>query len=113
MVPAEQALRVAGGGHRVVRRREDGEELVTAGVDLVARGARDRLAQQLPDVGEDGLPLGAEVVGEARRALDVGEEEGDCSGRERAHAVSLGGWSGGKREEAFEADGACGVAGAV
>ena len=68
MVPAEQALRVAGGGHRVVRRREDGEELVTAGVDLVARGSRDRLAQQLPDVGEDGLPLGAEVVGEARRA---------------------------------------------
>ena len=37
------------------------------------------------EVRQHRLPVGAELAGEPRRALDVGEEEGDRSGRERAH----------------------------
>ena len=65
---------------------EDGEELVAARVDLVAVGSRYRFAEQPPEVCEDGLPALPELAREPRRALDVGEEEGDGSGRERTHA---------------------------
>ena len=43
--------------------------------------SRDRFPQQAPDIGEHRLPLVAELVREARRALDVREEEGDGAGR--------------------------------
>ena len=46
---------------------------------------RDGFAQQPPEVGEHGLPALTELACEPRRALDVGEEEGDGSGRKRAH----------------------------
>jgi hypothetical protein len=79
-VAAESPLRLDGGGGRLVRGGEGGEELVAARVDLVAAGARDGLSQQAADVGEDGGPVGAELPRQARGALDVREEEGDCPG---------------------------------
>ena len=65
---------------------ERGEELVAARVDLAAVGCSDRFTKQAPEVGEHGLPTLTELPRKPRRALDVGEEEGDRSGRERAHA---------------------------
>jgi hypothetical protein len=47
----------------------------------VAVRSGDSLSQQAPDVGENRLPLLAELAREARRALDIGEEEGDGAGR--------------------------------
>ena len=69
---------------------ERGEELVAARVDLAAVRRRDRFTQQAPEVGEHGLPALTELACQPRRALDVGEIEGDRSGRERAHPRSVG-----------------------
>ncbi len=46
-------------------------------VDLVPRRSGDGLPQEAADVGEDGLPLVAELARQPSRALDVREEEGD------------------------------------
>ena len=85
VVARDPPLRVDRGLRGGLGLGEGGEELVAARVDLVAVGCRDRFAQEAPEVGEHGLPAVAELAGEPRRALDVGEEEGDGSGRERAH----------------------------
>ena len=58
---------------------EGDEEGVALRVDLDAAVSRERLAERAPVLGEHvGVPL-AELVQEPRRALDVGEEKGDCS----------------------------------
>ena len=91
VVAAEPALRVGRRRGGLLARREDGEQLVSARVDLVPRRSGHRLPQEAADVCEDGLPVVAELARQARRALDVGEEEGEGAGREGAHARSLGG----------------------
>jgi hypothetical protein len=91
VVAAEAALRVGRRRGRRVRCREDGEELVAAGVDLVSLGAGDRLPKEAADVGQHVLPLVAQVPRQPGRSLDVGEEERDGAGRELAHTQSLGG----------------------
>ena len=67
-------------------RGEDHEERVPLGPDLDAalrgpRGSRD-LAMPL----EQRRPAVAQLLGQARRALDVGEQEGDGPGRKLGHA---------------------------
>ena len=73
--------------HRRTRIGEDGEELVAARLDLAAARGVDRLAQEAARVGEElGRTASPADAYEPRRALDVGEEEGDGPGRQRAHA---------------------------
>src|SRR6476469_1500110 len=64
---------------------ESDEEGVALGVDLNAAVAGERLAQEAPVLGQCIRVGVAELVQQLRRALDVGEEEGDSAGRERAH----------------------------
>ena len=70
------------GPDRAGRRREDHEERVALGADLDAILVRDRRPDQL------GLPLEqrrvpvAEALEQARRPLDVAEQEGDGAGRQ-------------------------------
>jgi len=62
---------------------ERNEKRVALGVDLDPALLRTRLAYDPPVLRERlGVPLGAEPVQELRRALDVGEEEGDGPGRQ-------------------------------
>ena len=63
------------------RRREGEEEGVALRVDLDAAVASARLADDAAVLGERlRVGLGAELVQQPRRALDVGEEEGDGAG---------------------------------
>ena len=72
---------------RARRRREREEERIALRVDLDATLGSAGLADHAPVLGERvGVRLGAELVQQPRRALDVGEEERDRAGRElRAH----------------------------
>jgi len=60
---------------------EDDEEFVTAVVDDVSAGGRDRVAEQTAMVVEELGVAVAEPLDELRRALDVGEDERDGSMR--------------------------------
>jgi hypothetical protein len=81
----EPGLRVAGGRQGVGSPSERDEEGVALGVDLYAVVPLEGVAQHAPVLGER-LRVGvAELVHQPRRALDVGEEEGDGAGRELAH----------------------------
>ena len=63
--------------------REGDEEGVALRVDLDAAVGRERLAQRAPVLGERfAVRVRAELPEQARRALDVGEEERDRAGRE-------------------------------
>ena len=65
--------------------REGDEEGVALRVDLDAAVGRERLAQRAPVLGERlAVRVRAELPEQARRALDVGEEERDRAGREHA-----------------------------
>ena len=66
------------------RRGSEGEEeRVALRVDLDPAFGRARLAHDGAVLGESvGVRVRAELVQELRRALDVGEEEGDGAGRE-------------------------------
>ena len=65
------------------RGREGEEEGVALRVDLDAALGGAGLPDHAPVLGERlRVPLGAELVQQPRRALDVGEEEGDGAGRE-------------------------------
>ena len=79
----------AGGRERSRRGREREEEGVTLRIDLDPALPGAGLADDAAVLGERiGVGLGAELVQELRRALDVGEEEGNGAGREVvAHAA--------------------------
>ena len=82
--PEASALREGRrGGERSRRGREREEEGVTLRVDLDPALRGTGLADDAAVLGERiGVALGAERVQQPRRALDVGEEEGDGAGRE-------------------------------
>ena len=74
------------GRQRTRRGRERDEERIALRVDLDAAVPRERVAQDASMLGERLRVLRlAELVQQPRRALDVGEEEGDGAGRELAH----------------------------
>ena len=82
---ASAAVSLGRGRERTRRGREGDEEGVALGVDLDPAVARAGLAHHPPVLGQRlRVGLGAELVQEPRRALDVGEEEGDGAGREIA-----------------------------
>ncbi len=84
--PAECRLRLCGGGEGAVRLRKRDEEGIALRVDLDAAVRREGFAHEALVLGErSGVGLGAELVEQPRRALDVGEEEGDDPGRQRPH----------------------------
>lgn len=79
--PPSNPLRLAA-GNGVNGRRESGEDRVALGVDLHAAVPGDRVAQDPAVLGErTGVVRGAELVEEPCRALDIGKEEGDGTGR--------------------------------
>ena len=78
----EPLLHSAGGGERARRRWKRDEERVALGVDLDAILRLVGLAHDPAVLVErSGVPLSAELVQQPRRALDVGEEEGDGAAR--------------------------------
>ena len=94
VVAAKPPLGVGGRRRGCGGRHEDGEQLVSAAVDLVTRRCTDGVPQEAADVREDCLPLVAELTGEPGRALDVREQEGDGAARERCHHGESGGFGG-------------------
>jgi hypothetical protein len=81
----ESPLSVDGGTDRFGCPPEDRHEGVALGLLLVAANRRDARSNQLAMPGEEVVPgLTAEILGKLRGALDVGEQEGDCSRRLRA-----------------------------
>ncbi|MDQ2981461.1 MAG: hypothetical protein M3R26_03925 [Actinomycetota bacterium] len=86
----QPALGLGGGSEGIVRTTESAEEGVALGVDLDAGVGLDRLSED-PVVALEQLHVRlAELVEQARRALDVGEKERDRAGWEVAHSVSVG-----------------------
>ena len=85
-VAGEGSLPLARRPERVARPREGDEEGVALRVDLVPAVRRERLAEEPPVILEHrGVPLGAEVPQQPRRALDVREQEGDGPARPLGH----------------------------
>ena len=81
--PRHHGLSFGRGRERARRRGERDEEGVALRVDLDAVVVGKRLAQQPAVLGERvRVLLGAELLLEPGRALDVGEQEGDRSGRQ-------------------------------
>jgi len=77
----ERELRVDRCEHPVARAREDDEEGVPLRIHLVAAVLAEGVAQYALVLRQDlRVPL-AQLLQEARRSLDVGEEEGDCTAR--------------------------------
>jgi hypothetical protein len=62
---------------------EDREVLVPVGVDLVSAAPTHRIADDAPDVLQQGCVALAQTSEEKGGTLDVGQEEGDRAGRER------------------------------
>jgi hypothetical protein len=77
------------GGNRGAGAGESDEEGVPLGVDFDAVVACDRCADEAPVFGESSGILVAELLEQARRALDVGEEEGDRAARQLLHVQMI------------------------
>ena len=77
------SLRVGGAGDGLLRAGKRGEERVALGVDLVTMPPLEQRSQQVPLILEDLGVLAAQSIQEARRPLDVGEQERDRAGRYR------------------------------
>src|SRR6202521_5085632 len=63
---------------------EDGEHLISAGLDLAATALADRRPQEASHIGEEAVIPVAKASNETGRVLDVGEQEGHDAGRQRA-----------------------------
>ena len=86
LVVAEGALGVDRGRDCVARPREREEEGVALRVDLRAAARAEGLAHEPPVVGRDvSVRLVAELLQEARRALDVREDERDGAAGQLGH----------------------------
>ena len=85
----ECALHGGRSRHRVAGPREDEEHPVARPVHRAAAALRDGRSHELAEPRQHGPVLVAECVEEARRPLDVGEEEGHRSGRQLPAATDL------------------------
>jgi hypothetical protein len=85
----KRLLGFPGGGNCSRRRGERDEERVALRIDLDPVVAGERITNRTAMVAERvGVAVGTQLVQEPRRALDVGEQERDRSGRELAgHAA--------------------------
>ena len=83
---SERLLRRGGGRNCVRGPSERDEEGISLRVDLDPAVLVDRLADDAMVPGQDVRVLVAELMEQLRRALDVGEEEGDGSGRQLSHS---------------------------
>jgi hypothetical protein len=86
-VCGEGALSVHRGDDGLARSPEDDEQAVALRVDLAAAVPLEGLAQDPPVVRHRIGERVAETSQEPRGALDVREEQGDCSGRKLAHGL--------------------------
>ena len=77
-----RALDLDRGRERGGRVLEHGEELVAARVDLVPAGLADRAAQHTPHGRDERRVAVVELREQLRRALDVGQQEGDVTLRQ-------------------------------
>jgi hypothetical protein len=69
--------------------REGDEERISLRIDLDAAMPAEAFAQRLPMLAERiGVGI-AELVQKPSRALDVGEEKGDCAGGQLGHTVMM------------------------
>ena len=90
LVRGKRTLGVDGRADRVLRPAERGEEGVALGIDLPAVVRGERVADDALVLGEDRAVVVAQLLEQPRRALDVGEEEGDGAGGplgRRAHRL--------------------------
>jgi hypothetical protein len=87
-VARERALRGEGSGDCVLCAGEGDEERVTLRVDLVAARFLEGGAEQALMIGQDVSVLVAKRFQQARRALDVREEEGDGPSWELTHTAT-------------------------
>jgi hypothetical protein len=79
----ERGLRRCSGRDGCGHAAEDGEEGVALAVDLDPAGGRERVLEQSVVRRQDvAVAVAAERLQQARRALDVGEQEGDGAGRQ-------------------------------
>ena len=85
---AERRSQRRGGRKGAGSRREREEERVTLRIDLDSAAGHARLAYRPAVLSQSvGVGVRPQLVEQSRRALDVGEEEGDRAGREiRAHS---------------------------
>jgi hypothetical protein len=84
----ETRLRLGGRRERARRRRKRDEKRIALRVDLDAPVPLDRFSNRHPVRVERGrVRLGAELVEQPRRALDVGEEERHRPGRKSGHTA--------------------------
>ncbi len=84
VVRGERALRVGGRGDGVAGAGEGVEERVALRVHLAAAVRREGLAEEAAVVGEQVAVARAELLQQARRALDVGEQHRHRARRESA-----------------------------
>ena len=86
----ERRLCLPCGGERTRRRRERDEECVPLRVHLHAAVRGERLSKHVPVLRQNlRVPVGAQLVQQPRRPLDVGEQEGDGAGWQiRPHGES-------------------------
>ncbi len=83
LVVRDRSLRVDAGQQRRPRGREGDEQAVARGVDVAAAVRRDGFADEPMVVGQQGGVRVAELLEEARRPIDVREEQADRPGRQR------------------------------
>ena len=81
----ERVLCVGGRDHRVRRARERGEDRIVLRSEFDAAVSYERLLERPPVRTEQLGVTRSHLLQQPRRALDVGEEEGDRAGRELAH----------------------------
>jgi hypothetical protein len=81
----ESIADLGSGSERVGGLPEGNEESIPLRVDLDPAVAEERISQRPAMLGQHLCIRVAELVEQPRRALDVGEEEGDRPGRELTH----------------------------
>ena len=92
LVQAQRPLRLHGPGGGVACPQERVEERVALRVDLRAAVLAERRPDDPPVIGGDGrVDAVAELLQQPRRALDVGEGEGDGSAGQLRHRPTLAG----------------------
>jgi len=84
-MPDEQSLGLDGGSDGIPRSYKRNEKCITLSINFMSTEFLKDGAEQSMMVGEDTCVVVAQLLQEACRPLDVGEEEGDRPGRQARH----------------------------